>query len=149
MTAYTDEQRQEIMATVCARMAQGEPLSRICENDPDLPHRTTIMEWVYKDDDLADKYARAREAQADYYADEIVQISDTEEDPNRARVRIDARKWTAGKLRPRVYGDRVVNEHVGKDDGPIAVDDPNADARRVAFMLGRAAGRAVAKDTTD
>lgn len=40
------------------------------------------------------------------------------------------------------YTDRTVNEIVGKDDGAIEIKDSNADARRVAFMLGRAIGRA-------
>lgn len=39
------------------------------------------------------------------------------------------------------YTDRTINEHVGKDDGPISLNDTGADARKVAFMLGRAMGR--------
>lgn len=39
------------------------------------------------------------------------------------------------------WSDRTVNEHVGKDDGPIDVKDSGSDARKVAFMLGRAIGR--------
>jgi len=52
-------------------------------------------------------YARAREDQADWHADEIVAIADTETDAAKARNRIDARKWKAAKLKPKVYGDRV------------------------------------------
>jgi hypothetical protein len=29
----------------------------------------------------------------------------------RARVRIEAHKWIAGKLKPKIYGDRVENTH--------------------------------------
>ena len=60
---------------------------------------------------------RAREKQADFYADEIITIADTEPDAAIARVRIDARKWTASKLRPKVYGDRV--KHSGDPDNPL------------------------------
>ncbi len=63
------------------------------------------------------RYARAREEQADFYADEIITIADTEPDAAIARVRIDARKWTASKLRPKVYGDRV--QHGGDSDNPL------------------------------
>lgn len=42
--------------------------------------------------DIVARYARGREEQADFYADEIVTIADTEPDAAIARVRIDARK---------------------------------------------------------
>ena len=60
-------------------------------------------------------------------ADEIIAIADEKttdwlmdkegnERPNneaiqRSRLRVDARKWVAAKLKPRKYGDRVMNEH--------------------------------------
>jgi hypothetical protein len=37
----------------------------------------------------------------------IVEIADTEPDAATARTRIDARKWVASKLLPKVYGDQV------------------------------------------
>jgi hypothetical protein len=53
-------------------------------------------------------YARAKEDSADVNADEIREISDNlDEDPNSRRVRIDARKWIAAKLKPRKYGDKI------------------------------------------
>lgn len=39
------------------------------------------------------------------------------------------------------YTDRTINEIVGKDDGAIEIKDSGSDARKVAFMLGRAIGR--------
>lgn len=39
------------------------------------------------------------------------------------------------------YTDRTINELVGKDNGPIEVADSMANARRIAFMLGRAVGK--------
>jgi hypothetical protein len=68
-------------------------------------------------------YARAREDRSDKLADEIVAISDeshndtyVDDDGNvrtnhevvaRAKLRVDARKWVASKLKPRVYGDKL------------------------------------------
>jgi hypothetical protein len=57
--------------------------------------------------ELLQSYIRARASFADVTADEILEIADTEPDPQRARNRIDARKWLASKLRPDVYGDRI------------------------------------------
>jgi hypothetical protein len=64
---------------------------------------------------LANQYARAQQAKVEFYADEIIEISDTEEDANKARVRVDARKWIASKLSPAKYGERIdlnVNSNV-------------------------------------
>ena len=72
--------------------------------------RPSIHQFVRlldKDEDLRKQYARAREIQADYIAAECVEIADTDSDPQRARVRVDARKWYASKLKPKVYGDKL------------------------------------------
>jgi hypothetical protein len=39
----------------------------------------------------------------------------------RNRLRIDTRKWVLSKVLPKIYGDKVVNQLVGADDGPIQV----------------------------
>lgn len=104
--AYSKDQKTDIYSRVCTAIASGMSLRKICEA-PDMPSIDTIRVWLIEDAEFSAQYARAREEQADFYADEIVTIADTEEDPNRARVRIDARKWTAGKLKPKVYGEKV------------------------------------------
>lgn len=52
-------------------------------------------------------YDLAQKTRAEFYADEIVDIADNELDPQRARNRIDARKWYASRLQPNKYGDRI------------------------------------------
>jgi SpoVK/Ycf46/Vps4 family AAA+-type ATPase len=103
---------QEIVEAVCERIANGESLRAICM-DASMPAMSSVFKWLSEDEAFSDQYARAREAQADTHFDEIVHIADTEEDPQRARVRIDARKWTAGKQRPKKYGDKLNVEHEG------------------------------------
>lgn len=121
---------------VCTRMAAGESLSKICE-DADMPAKSTVTGWALQDvEGFAAQYARAREAQAEHYAEEIITIADTEEDANRARVRIDARKWTASKLLPKRYGDRVELEHSGSIQ---TVSDEQLD-KRLAELMGRTGG---------
>ena len=98
---------------ICNRIEAGESLRKICLSDH-MPTPECIRKWLVKGDMGDEKYkffvgqyARAREAQADTLADEITEIADTEPDPNRARVRVDARKWIASKLKPKRYGDRI------------------------------------------
>jgi len=110
-TDYTSE----LADTICERLANGESLVTICKDDT-MPSRTAVHEWlnekspVFKQDFL-NNYARAREDQADYKADEIEDIADKvlsgEVRPDAARVAIDAKKWTASKLRPKRYGDKI------------------------------------------
>jgi hypothetical protein len=60
----------------------------------------------------------------------------------RSKLRVDTRKWLLAKCLPKIYGDRVVNEVVGRDGGPIETKDTSdlETARRVGFMLGRVVG---------
>src|SRR5258708_2410003 len=52
---------------------------------------------------------RAREAQADKYFQEIIEIADaaTPETVNVARLRVDSRKFTVARLAPKKYGDHT------------------------------------------
>lgn len=53
------------------------------------------------------KYVRAEHANADAIAEEILEIADTEDNAQKARNQIDARKWLASKRAPKKYGDRI------------------------------------------
>ena len=99
---------QEIADNICKLLAGGLSLRKICLMDG-MPHIDTVRRWLIEEDKATFhvQYTRAREEQADFYADEITEIADTEEDPNKARVRIDARKWVASKLKPKKYGDKI------------------------------------------
>jgi hypothetical protein len=89
---------------ICERIADGESLRAICA-DKNVPGKRTVMTWLSRNENFRHQYAQAREEQADFYADEIIEIADNEADTNRARVRIDARKWKASKMAPKKYGD--------------------------------------------
>lgn len=136
--SYSDEQRTHIQTTICAQLALGKSVKFILENVPGMPSRDTFYEWLLKDAEFSDNYTRAREAQADFFADEITEIADTESDPQKARNRIDARKWAAGKLKPKLYGDRLQID----GDLNVKLTDDQLDAR-LAKLLGKA-GTAVA-----
>lgn len=99
---YTDNLAQ----IVCDVIASGEPLSVAAEIIGYSPG--TIYEWLGKYKDFSDKYALARETQADTLADQIVKLADNEQiAPDARRIRVEARKWVAAKLKPKRYGDKV------------------------------------------
>ena len=129
-----------IVETVLDQIAAGASLTAICGTG-DIPSRRLVRKWL-DDEEIRPRYLRAREWQADAHADKIMDwaaaCAEGRMDPNAARVAIAASQWTAAKLRPAVYGDRL--EVTGRDGGPIAlsvVDDAEL-ARRVALLLARA-----------
>lgn len=118
-SAYTPE----LGAEICRRLSTGESVRTIAKSDG-MPAPATIWVWLTKHPDFQEQYTRAREAQAEFLADEIVEIADSAVDSDSsqaARVRIDARKWVAAKLRPKKYGELVKHEHGGADGAPIPV----------------------------
>jgi len=84
-----------------------------------------VFRWLRKYEDFSDQYARARIEMADAIFDEVLAIADdcsqdrdvkgqfNHEHVQRSKLRIDARKWMAGKLRPKVYGEKL--DHTSSD----------------------------------
>lgn len=113
----------EITGAICNRLSQGESLRSICA-DEGMPDKSTVMRWLGLHKEFQDQYARAREAQADYWAEEIIEISDDDAqdaivDPEsgnarinsefvaRSRLRVDTRKWLMARMAPKKYGDKL------------------------------------------
>ena len=64
----------------------------------------TIWSWRQRHPDFNEQVARAEEARAELWSDQLIEIADTDEDPQRARVRIEARWKVIGSLLYRRYG---------------------------------------------
>lgn len=118
---YSDE----LADLICTRIACGESLRTICFCDG-MPHIDTVFTWLKIHPVFTDKYTRAREAQADYITEEMLDVARTKSsdqiDNQDKRLLIDTLKWRAGKLRPKVYGEKIVAEHTGEDGGPIKTE---------------------------
>ncbi len=104
-----------------------------------MPGLSTVYRWLASNDSFRELYTRAREDQADTLADEIVAIADEpmvgKKQTTKAngdveivegdmiehrRLRVDARKWTASKLKPRKYGEKL--ELAGDKENPLYVE---------------------------
>lgn len=113
------EYNRDIAGKVCEYIMDGYSLRKI-EATEGMPRRLVILKWLRENPDFRTQYARAREEQADVLADEILDIADQRlDDPQRSRLMIDSRKWYAGKLRPKKYGDKLQQELTGAEGGPI------------------------------
>ena len=129
---YTDVLALEI----CRRIAEGESLRSVCRDEA-MPDKTTVLRWLgtKENEEFRTQYACAREMQADALFDEALEIADeTSEDwittedgkkvldhehVQRSKLRVDTRKWAAGKLAPKKYGDRLDLKHGGTAVGPV------------------------------
>jgi phage-related minor tail protein len=125
-----DEQRAE---QICARLSQ-EPISLQAVLRDGGPSSSELYRWLEQVPSFRESYARAREAQADVDADTIAdvraQMLAGAITPEQARVAIDSLKWSAGKRKPKVYGDRV---QVDADlRMQVTVDDPTIRAQVIA-----------------
>lgn len=68
---------------------------------------TKFMDLLSENPSLATDYGRAQQSRAEIMAAEVVAIADSDDDPQRAKNRMQARQWLASKLNPRKYGDRL------------------------------------------
>jgi hypothetical protein len=137
----TPEERTEIAEKVIERIAAGTDGLRVICADYGVS-ASRFMDWIDKSPELAERYARAKRLQAELLAAEIVQIAD-EADVQatyqgeevrldlsanaiaRNRLRVDARKWVAAKLLPKVYGDKLAIG--GADDLPAVQQNVTLD----------------------
>lgn len=104
-----DRPDEEVFYYMIDRIANGEALTKLCMN-PDFPSYSVFVKWVYDNPEWFELYTRARQLQADYYADDTVRIADDTADVARARNMMDARRWHAAKIAPRKYGDKLMQE---------------------------------------
>lgn len=131
---YSDELAKEICDAI-SESSKG--LRRLCDDNKHWPTSQTIRNWIRANDAFCSQYARAKREQADFLVEECLEISDNaaldtlhiegengfekevcnHEWINRARLRVDTRKWYASKLAPKIYGEKI--QHTGANEGPI------------------------------
>jgi hypothetical protein len=163
-TLRTNELEDDILS----RIACGESLRKICDEDG-MPNISTVIRWLAADEDFARRYARAREMQAEILADEMLDIADDDSSDRietkdstgkvikseqnnvavaRSKLKLEQRRWWAEKLRPKVYGAKVV---VGgaEDMAPIKtstqLDVSNLSLEELE-VLGAALQKSLGKD---
>ena len=132
----------EMAEAICAEIITGRSLPDI-SGDPGMPHVRTIFRWLANQPEFQRLYELACLSRTHALAEEIIAISDDDsadwiEEPakhgagvvrradnaavQRARLKVDSRKWLLSKLQPRKYGDRVSAELTGANGGPIKTE---------------------------
>lgn len=123
---------QEIMDQICDRLMAGESIRSILKTDG-FPSTATFFKALRVQENAAwrDQYAHAREDAADVQHAEICDVAHQEPEHGfqgvdsgevaHRRLLIDTMKWSAGRMKPKVYGDKIQNEHSGPGGSPIQV----------------------------
>lgn len=113
----------QVVETLCQRLIAGMSVDKACAL-PDGPSKTLVYQRMAEDLAFRTVIARAREAQQHAIIDETVDMADaaTPENWQVVRMQIWARQWRAGKLAPKVYGEKITQEHLGADGGPVRVE---------------------------
>lgn len=121
---YTPELAQEICDTIGS---SNKALQSLCLMNAHWPSYNAIYEWIRDNRcGFGDAYAKAKEDQADYLADDILRIIDKPEtfiengvernDTQMMRIKVDALKWHAMKLKPKKYGDKQIIEQTTSEN---------------------------------
>jgi hypothetical protein len=152
-SSYTPEMGDKI----CDQLIEGMSLRKICLAE-DMPSTSAVCRWLATNDTFREQYARAREAQAETLADEILDIADDGTNDwmadkeaeegfryngdavQRSRLRVDSRKWLAAKMLPKKYGDSATVRHADADGEKLKTDDV-AIVTRLAALATAIQGR--------
>lgn len=119
------------------QMSQGKSLYTALKGQG-MPSYQAVMNMLKSNPEFRGMYERAIENRADRLAEEILELADEEmpaylEGPaasawvQQKRMQVDARKWIASKLKPKMYGDRI---DVSVTDTRISVMDALKEAKQ-------------------
>lgn len=151
---------QYLADIICGRLTEGDSLRKICRDD-DMPCTATIFSWFRVYPDFLGQYTRAVQNRVETHVEEMLEISDdsrndtqVDDEGNvivnhdhiqRSRLRVDTRKWIASKLKPRKYGEKIVQEHSGPGGKPIEVAQRNDLIERLLTLMEKRAPAAAPK----
>ena len=122
---------------ITEQMSLGKSLSTSLQGEG-MPSYHSVMLMLRKSPEFRTMYEKAIEDRADRLAEEILELADEKmpdhlEGPmasawvQQKRMQVDARKWIASKLKPKMYGDRI---DVAVTDTRISVMDALKEAKQ-------------------
>lgn len=123
-----------LAARICAELACGKSLNSVCKMDG-MPGKRTVFDWLRLRPDFKEMYDRAKVEGITALAEDLLDIADdssndyieteeglkfNHEHIQRARLRVDTRKWIMAKLLPKKWGDKIDMNHGIQPEDPLA-----------------------------
>lgn len=136
MSEHVSDTRAQIVASICARIAEGESVRAVfrerCEG---YPTEQTFWRWIAADDEVRKQFDAAQRTRSEVYAERITDIDDAEPEYTQTQFgqridpgwvalqkqKADNLKWIAARLLPKKYGDRTIL--AGDADNPLTIAD--------------------------
>ena len=127
-----------VLKRIVDGLSEGTPLTVICAGE-NMPHDTTVRDWMAANPDVSLAIARARDRGFDKIALEAMRIADTpligeeiteSEDGMQVKrsdmlghrkLQIETRLKLLAKWDPKRYGERMAQEISGPNGGPVSV----------------------------
>lgn len=124
----------ELIESIAARLALGEPMAQICR-DEGMPAYRTVKDWIDTKPEVAAVIARARDDGEDVLAAECLAIADKPREGEETKydadgnlverkvgdmlghrkLQIDTRLKLLAKWNPKKYGDKTQLDHTSSD----------------------------------
>lgn len=134
--ARPDTYNFNLCVEICAEVANGFNIKTVLASKPEYPTFQTWCNWKRKHEELFDLYIKSIQDKADSVEEELESIYDGLKlgiyDASVANVLIQTLKWKAAKYYPKMFGDKIQQEHSGEIKttpiiGMRIIDEPNTE----------------------
>ena len=130
-TGRPSKYNEEVSQVICDLTAvTPRSLDYICEQNPELPHVSTIRLWMVRIPEFSEKYLVAKKAQANLLIDETLELAaqrsmyvdgdgNQKVDPGSVaanKLQINNSHWHASRMMPWLYGDKQQIETLTTDN---------------------------------
>lgn len=149
---------EEMANAVLAELYAGRSLISVCKS-PDMPSARSVYNWTQQHPEFKERFDEARQAGWLMMAEELLAIADDGSNDTytvvtetgkvqtmvdydviaRSKLRVETRKWILSKMLPKVYGDKITQEHTGPNGEPLQLTSDQQQAIAIEYL--RNAGR--------
>lgn len=121
---------------ICVEVANGFNIKTVLSSNQEYPDFSTWCRWKRENTELCNLYVNSIQDKAESVDEEIDQILSMlkhgELEPSAANVLLQTLKWKASKYYPKMFGEKVQQEHSGEIKGTppptiVFVDSDNND----------------------
>ncbi len=112
------EYKIELCREICDEVANGFNIKTVLSSKEEYPTFQTWCNWKREHNELFDLYTRSIQDKAESVDQEIDLIMDEikagDIEAPAGRILIDTLKWKAAKYYPKMFGDKIQQEHSGE-----------------------------------
>ena len=124
MKRRTSKITAEHVKSIFEQLEQGVSLRKAC--DKEGVKNNTFLDFISKDKELAEQYARSRQKGQDARFEDMLDYArESKDDPNTKKLYLDTLKWILSKQLPKKFGDKL--EVDGKNIAPTTIIIKRAD----------------------